>query len=92
MTISTTRKASNQEEVLLLIIEVYKKNQFKSIWATAQFYNLSFIILCDYLHDATTHMIFQRKNRKLTTTAEESLVQWIISLNMREQSSWVVNI
>ena len=68
-------KASNQERKLLLAIQTFNKNQFKSIQAIARSYDVSYSILFYRFHDQATHMISQQKNRKLTSVTEESLVQ-----------------
>ena len=70
-----SRNASNHERRLSLVIEAYKKNQFKSVQATAEFYKLSQITLQDHLYDTTMCINSQLKNRKLTSMMKESLVQ-----------------
>ena len=89
MSSSQSAQVSNQEEKILLAIQAYKKDQISSIHKASVLFAVPFSTLQDWLSDRTTCENSQFKNQKLISIEESVLVQWIIFMNERDQSSWV---
>lgn len=85
MSTTTACQASHQEGNILLAIKAYKKGQISSLRAAAKLYDVPLSSLTYRYHGRTTRQDSQLKNRKLTSTEESVLVQWIISMDERGQ-------
>ncbi|EDN11036.1 conserved hypothetical protein [Histoplasma mississippiense (nom. inval.)] len=84
---STTQrnKVSAQEGRLLLAIQALKNDQISSIRAAAKLYDVPRSTLTHRVSGRTARVDIPPKNRKLSLTEEESLVQWILAMDERGQ-------
>ncbi|EDN10036.1 hypothetical protein HCAG_05839 [Histoplasma mississippiense (nom. inval.)] len=84
---STTQrnKVSAQEGRLLLAIQALKNDQISSIRAAAKLYDVPRSTLTHRVSGRTARVDIPQKNRKLSLTEEESLVQWILAMDERGQ-------
>lgn len=78
-----SKKAEEQEGRLLLAISALKKQEISSIRKAAEVFNVSRSTLHDRLHGVTPRSETRANNHKMTQNEEESLVQWILSLDQR---------
>jgi hypothetical protein len=85
-------QASKREGRILLAIKAYQDGQIKSIRAAARAYDLPHNTLLYRLHGHPTRENSQLSNRKLTSTEEESLVQWINSMDERGQPPRIASV
>jgi hypothetical protein len=75
-------KAQNEGR-LLLALQAYQKNQFKSIKQAATAYQVCDRTLSARLKGRVSRVDSRANGHKLTTTEEEVLEQWILSINER---------
>jgi hypothetical protein len=79
-------RASNQEGRVLLALQAYKRGQVSSLRKASVLYTVPFSSLQDRYRGRTTRENAQNHNRKLTSTEESVLIQWILSMNERGRS------
>ncbi|OJD24343.1 hypothetical protein ACJ73_04300, partial [Blastomyces percursus] len=82
---STRQKhqASNQEGKLLLAIQALSQGQISSVRAAAKLYSVPQSTLVHRVSGRTARVNTPSKQRKLSPTEEESLVQWILVMDER---------
>jgi hypothetical protein len=66
-----------------LAINAFKKNQFKSLSAAADYYNVYRTTLIDRINGKQPKRGSIASNRLLTPTEEAYLIQWILSMDRR---------
>src|SRR3954452_15424436 len=75
-----------QEARLSSAIEAFKNGQFRSVRAAAAAYDIPKSTLADRLHGRRPLSEAQLENRKLLSSEETALVQWILSMDERGMS------
>src|SRR5688572_17840516 len=83
MASSRLAQASNQEGKILLAIQAYKQGQISSLRKASALYTVPNSTLHDRSNGRTTSENNQLKNRKLSSTEELILSQWILSMDER---------
>ena len=78
-----SQKLDNQEGRILLAISALKKSQIQSVRRAAHDFQVSETTLRRRLNGTTTRLETRANNHKLTQSEEESLIQWILSLDKR---------
>ena len=77
------QKSNSQEGRLLLAISALKKQEIRNIREAARVYNVPRTTLQRRLGGQTSRAETRANSHKMTQNEEESLVQWIISLDRR---------
>ncbi|KAL1957115.1 hypothetical protein VTO42DRAFT_6373 [Malbranchea cinnamomea] len=85
MSTTQSQQVSIQEERLLLAIEALKKGEISSVRAAAKLYNVPHSTLNHRVKGRTARVNTPPKNRKLSLTEEECLIQWILAMDERGQ-------
>ena len=75
--------AVQKEGRIILAIESFKKGQIKSIQSAAKAYNVSYTTLKYRIHGRASRVDSTPNGRKLNTTEESVLINWIISADQR---------
>jgi hypothetical protein len=83
MASSRLAEASNQEGKIVLAIQAYKKGQISSLRKASALYAIPKSTLHDQSKGRTTRENAQSTNRKLSSTAELTLIQWILAMDKR---------
>jgi hypothetical protein len=92
MTSSRLAQASNHEGKILLAIQAYKRGQISSIKKASALYSVPFTSLWHRIHGRTTRQNAQSQNRKLSSTEEITLSQWILSMDERGKPPRIVTV
>ena len=79
----TSRNSIEQEGRLLLAISAIQKKEIAAIREAARQYNVPESTLRTRLRGTTNRAETRANNHKLTKTEEESLIQWILSMDQR---------
>jgi hypothetical protein len=77
------QKAANQEGKVLLALEGIKKGQIKSLRAAAKLYEIPFSTLQERAAGVSSRVDIYHHRQKLTQLEEDSLTEWIISMDSR---------
>lgn len=77
------RKSIEQEGKLLLAIQAIQKQEIPSIREAARRFNVPYTTLLTRLRGVTNRADTRANSYKLTETEEESLLQWILSMDRR---------
>ena len=83
MSTSNEQAALYQEGRLELAIQAYQRGDFQSYRAAAKAYDVPRTTLQDRVTGAKPKRGSIAKNRLLTPTEEETLINWIISMDLR---------
>lgn len=78
-----SRKSIEQEGRILLAISALKEEEISNIREAARIYNIPRSTLQDRLREKTFRNESRANFHKMTQNEEESLVQWILSLDRR---------
>jgi hypothetical protein len=92
MASSRLAQASNQEEKILLAIQAHKKGQISSFRKASALYTIPKSTLHARSKGRTTRENAQSKNRKLSSTKELSLIQWILSMDERGEAPQIATV
>ena len=74
---------TNSEGRVELAFQAYQRGQFSSLRAAARMYDVSHATLTRQYHGIPSRSNFTSPNRKLTTSEESALVDWILSMDTR---------
>jgi hypothetical protein len=74
---------SQKEGRIALAIQAFERGQFKSLKAATKSYDVSYSTVWDRVNGRPSRRDSEPRNRKLTTTEESTLVQWILSMDQR---------
>ena len=74
---------TNSEGRVELAFQAYQRGQFSSLRAAARMYDVSHTTLTRRYHGIPSQSNFTSPNRKLTTSEESALVDWILSMDTR---------
>ncbi len=74
-------KTSSKEDRFTLAIDAYKAGWFTGKRQAAKSYDIPESTLWARLKGRVSHDKFRSVNHKLTTTEDEALVQWILSMS-----------
>src|SRR6266576_62506 len=74
---------SQKEGRIVLAIQAFKRGQFKNLKAAAKSYDAPYSTIRDRMKGHPSRHDSVPGNRKLTTTEESTLVQWILSMDRR---------
>ena len=77
------QKATEQEGRILIALQAYKKGQIKSLRAAAQLYDIPKSTLQDRATGMASRVEKRWYSYKLTQLEEDSLSQWILSMDSR---------
>jgi hypothetical protein len=83
MTTSRSKNSSYTEGRIELAIQAFKKGQFQSLQAAALTYDAPITTVRRPARGIRSRRNSQPSNRKLSSTEEETLLQWILSMNQR---------
>ena len=78
-----SQKLIEQEGIVVLTISAINKSQISSIRQAARHFQVPESTLHRRLHGIQTRTETRAKSNKLTENEEESLLQWILSMNRR---------
>ena len=73
----------SHEKRVDLAVKAFREGQFRSANQAAQAYDVPQSTVSDRLRGLQSQRNVQINNRKLTPTEEESLIQWILSMDER---------
>ena len=79
----SSQKSANQEGRILLALDDLKSGRIKSLRAAAKLYELLYATLSRRALGASSRVETGRHRRKVTKLEEDSLVEWILSLDSR---------
>ena len=74
---------SQKEGRIALAIQAFQRGQFKSLNAATESYDVPYSTVHDRVNERPLRRDSEPRNRKLTTTEESTLVQWILSMDQR---------
>src|SRR5450432_2699984 len=74
---------SQKEGRIALAIQAFKRGQFKSLKASTESYDVPYSTVYNRVNGRPSRRDSEPRNRKLTTTEESTLVQWILSMDQR---------
>jgi hypothetical protein len=77
------QKSANQEGKILLALDDIKNGRIKSLRAAAKLYDIPLTTLHSRLHGQTSREDIRPPSHKLTQYEEDSLVEWILSMDSR---------
>ena len=80
---SSDRVSPEQEGKVLLALQGFQKGQFRSLYAAATRFGVSYTTLRNRARGRTSRVDIRANNHKLTQLEEDSLVQWIFSMDSR---------
>jgi hypothetical protein len=78
-----TSEWSNTEGRIELAIQAFKKGRFQSLQAAALTYDAPITTVRRRARGILSRRDSQPSNRKLSSTEEETLIQWILSMDQR---------
>jgi len=82
----SSRNSAHQEGRILLAIQAIKNEEISSLRDAVRRFNVPFSTLRDRLHGHQFRSESRANNHKLTQTEEESLKQWILSMDLRRSA------
>ncbi len=77
------RNSANQEGKILLALQAIEKRQVKTLYAAARLYNIPYTTLHARASGRLSRVDKRWHSYKLTTLEEDSLTEWIISMDSR---------
>ena len=77
------QKLASQEGKILLALDDIKNSRIKSIRAAAKLYDIPYTILCARADGRLSRVEKRPSGHKLTAFEEDSLVEWILSMDSR---------
>jgi hypothetical protein len=92
MSTTPSDQASYTEGRILLAIDAIKKGHISSIRGAAKLYDVPRSTLTHRVRGRTARLDSQSRNRKLTSTEESVLIQWITSMDERGQPPQVATV
>ena len=78
-----SRNSIEKEERLVLAISALKNKQIRNITEAARYFSIPRSTLRDRINGYSSRAETRANNHKMTQNEEESLVQWILSLDRR---------
>ena len=81
MASKTSDSAAQKEGRILVTIEALKNNKVKSLRAASKAYNISLATLSDRLYSRLSRVDLTPNSRRLNSTKESTLLDWIISVD-----------
>ena len=79
----SSQKSANQEGRILLALDDIKNSRVKSIRAAAKLYDIPYSTLHTRLNHRVSRDNTRANSHKLTELEEDSLIQWIFSMDSR---------
>jgi hypothetical protein len=79
----SSQKSANQEGRVLLALDDIKNGRIKSIRAAAKLYSIPRSTLHARAHGRSSHVDKRPSGHKLTQYEEDSLTEWILSMDSR---------
>jgi hypothetical protein len=83
MTTPRPKDSCYTEGITELAIQAFKKGQFQSLQAAALTYDAPITTVRRHARDIRSRRDSQLSSRKLSSTEEETLIQWILSMDQR---------
>ncbi|RJE17622.1 Pogo transposable element [Aspergillus sclerotialis] len=80
---SSDRISPEQEGKILLALQGFEKGQFRSLYAAAETFGVSYTTLRNRARGRTSRVDTRANSHKLTQLEEDSLVEWIFSIDSR---------
>jgi hypothetical protein len=82
------QKSAEQEGRVELAIKALRKYEIRTITDAARQFNVLCITLCNRVSGCGYHAATRANSHKLTQNEEDSLKQWILSLDARGAAPW----
>jgi hypothetical protein len=86
MTTRLPKESSYTEGRIKLAVQAFKQGQFSNLRAAARSYDIPITTLKRRARGIQSRRDSQSHNRKLSSTKEEALLQWILSMDQRRMS------